>query len=321
MPLSRRRLLSLIPAFPFQRAALSGSPLPVGQVQQMRSSVEELLDGRYIALELRALDSKREELFRIQFNADMLLPVASCFKAFVVPWYYLTVPREDWNDGPDSAVWNMAVHSNNYYTAVALDRVAALVPGEGNAIEKFNDFLLSIGMQNGIHLWRIGPTKGQIDERFRPSRASGRMVRLGDRQIPVFNTFSAADLATGYDFIARGERFSPGPGIGAALQRTRELLAIPEKGVNSPIERVYRPGYIGKQGSIPPQDIPTGYVFNDAGLIRIGDLQYILAFMSVSEFESRALAALRAIVGQAILLEREFRRLQQPPRRLPHIHG
>ena len=321
MSLSRRRLLSLIPGFPFQRAALSGSPLPVGQVQQMRSAVEELLDGRFIALELRALDGNREELFRIQFNADMLLPVASCFKAFVVPWYYLTVPRENWNDGPGSALWNMAVHSSNYHTAVALDRVAALVPGEGNAIEKFNDFLLSTGMKNGIYLWRIGPTRDRRDMRFKPSRATGRMVRLGDRQIPVFNTFSAGDLATGYDFIARGERFSSRPGIGAALQRTRELLAIPEKGANSPIERVYRPGYIGKQGSIPPQDIPTGYVFNDAGLIRIGDLQYILAFMSVSEFESRALAALRAIVGQAILLEREFRRLQQPPRRLPHIHG
>lgn len=321
MSLSRRNMLSLILASPFQRAALSGSPLPVGQVQQMRRSVAELLDGRHIALELRALDGKRDELFRVQFNADMLLPVASCFKAFVVPWYYLTVPREDWNDGPDSALWDMAVHSNNYYTAVVLDRVAGLAPGEGNAIEKFNDFLLSIGMKNGIYLWRIGPTRDNRDMRFKPSRATGRMVRLGDRQIPIFNTFSAGDLATGYDFIARGERSSSRPGIGAALQRTRELLAIPEKGVRSPIERAYRPGYIGKQGSIPPQDIPTGYVFNDAGLIRIGDLQYILAFMSVSEFETRALAALRAIVRQAILLEREFRRLQEPPRRLPRVRG
>ena len=239
----------------------------------------------------------------------------------MVPWYYLTVPKADWDDGPESAIWDMAVHSGNYYTAVVMDRVARLIPGDGNAIQKFNDFLLSIGLKNGIYVWRIGPTKEKRDERFRPSRASGRMVRLGERQIPIFNTFFASDLAAGYDFIARADRHNNRPEVGIALRRARDLLGRSEKGIRSPIERAYHPGYIGKQGTILPRDIPTGYVFNDAGLLNIGNLQYILAFMSVAEFERDALSALREIVRQAILLEREIERLRQPPRRMPLING
>ncbi|MCE2489691.1 MAG: hypothetical protein J4G17_06915 [Anaerolineae bacterium] len=277
------------------------------------------MNGRYIALDLRALDRQHGELFRLQLNADLLLPVASCFKAFVVPWYYLTVPQSDWVDGPESPVWEMAVHSRNYFTAVVLDQVARNVPGEGNAIEKFNDFLLSTGMRNGIYLWRGGPTRKFLDSRFKPSRSTGRMVRLGERQIPIYNVFTARDLANRYDFLTRGGESRNSPEDEIALQRARALLGRPEKGLLSPIERAYSPGYIGKHGAIGPNDIPTGFVLNYAGLVKIDKMQFIIAFMSVAEFEGDAMSALREIVQHAILLERELR--QAPATDIPRVRG
>ncbi len=317
--LNRRNFLGLLLGAPVHLQHPAQLPLPADRLVQVRNELQEIVNDRYIALDLRALDEERRELFRIQFNADMLLPVASCFKAFVVPWYFLTVPKMDWDDGPGSPVWEMAVNSRNYFTAVVLDQVARNVPGEGNAIEKFNDFLLSTGLSNGIYLWRAGPTLEDLDRRFQPLRSTGRMVRLGERQIPIFNVFTASDLANGYNFLARGGYYHSGPEVEVALQRARALLGRSERGLLSPIERAYSPGYIGKHGTIPPQGIPTGFVLNDAGLLNIGKLQFIIAFMSVAEFEIDAMAALHEIVHLAILLERELRRA--PARDIPRVRG
>ena len=317
--LGRRGFLSLLFGAPMRSGLAAHPSLPADRLLQVQNHLQEILQSRYIALDLRALDQEHGELFRIQFNAEKLLPVASCFKAFVVPWYYLNVPARDWDDEPGSAVWEMAVHSGNYYTAVVLDRVARNVPGEGNAIEKFNDFLLSTGMENGIYLWRTGPTREMKDSRFKPSRSTGRVVRLGERQIPIFNVFTANDLANGYDFLTRGDRYRSGQSVEIALERARALLGRSERGLQSPIERAYSPGYIGKHGAIRPNDIPTGYVFNDAGLVRIGNLHFIVSFMSVAEFEADAMAALREIFLQAVLLERELR--PPPVRAFPQVRG
>lgn len=321
MSLSRRSLLSLFAGLPLRAAGGIGLRLPVDGLQRAREQLRRIIDNRYIAFDLRALDEGGRELFRIQHNEDMLLPVASCFKAFVVPWYYLNVPPEERDDGPESAMWDMAVHSGNYFTSVVLDQVAERVPGEGNAIEKFNDFLLSIGLQNGLYQWRVGRTKRARDERFRPSPDSGRMVRVDERRYAVFNVFTARDLAQGYGFLVRGEGAFQGPQVADALERSRSLLGRPERVVRSPIERVWRPGYTGKQGIIFPQDIPTGYVFNDAGLVNIGGLQYIIAFMSVAQYETVAMTALREVVRQAILLERELSGAQTSLQSMPRIHG
>ena len=317
--LGRRNFLSLLFGTPLRSGLAAHPSLPAERLMQVHNHLQEVLKSRYIALDLRALDQEHGELFRIQFNADKLLPVASCFKAFVVPWYYLNVPAGEWDDEPGSAVWEMAVHSGNYYTAVVLDRVARNVPGEGNAIEKFNDFLLSTGMNNGIYLWRTGPTSEIRDARFQPSRRTGRVVRLGERQIPVFNVFTASDLANGYDFLTGGDQYRSGQGVDIALERARTLLGRSERGLQSPIERAHSPGYIGKHGAIRPNDIPTGYVFNDAGLVRIGNLQFIVSFMSVAEFEADAMAALREVFLQAVLLERELR--PPPVRPFPRVRG
>ncbi len=322
MTLSRRNLLALAMGLPLPPGdTRQGAGVPAHFLAQIQEQLEESLAGRNMALDLRALADGRDELFRIQVNADRLMPVASCFKAFVVPWYYLHVPPHDQEDGPDSAMWDMAVHSGNYFAAVVLDQVAGLVPGEGNALEKFNDFLLSIGMQNGIFAWGIGPTLGLYDLRYQPSGSTGRLVNIGEREFWIFNVFTASDLAQGYDFIARGERYSSGANVAEALRRTRSLLGIPEKRFRSPIERVFAPGYIGKQGVILANEIPTGFVFNDAGLLDFGPRQYVLAFMSVAERESIALAALREAVWQIGLMEQLLLQEQEPVQRPPRVRG
>ena len=322
MTLSRRNLLALAMGLSLPRSdARQGARVPAHFLAQIQEHLEEYLAGRNMALELRALADGRDELFRIQVNADRLMPVASCFKAFVVPWYYLHVPPDDQEDGPDSAMWDMAVHSGNYFTAVVLDQVASLVPGEGNALEKFNDFLLSIGMQNGIFAWDTGPTLGLFDLRYQPSDRTGRLVNVGERDFWIFNVFTASDLAQGYDYIARGETYHSGAGVTLALQQTRSLLGIPEKGFRSPIERVFAPGYIGKQGIILTNEIATGSVYNDAGLLDFGPRQYILVFMSTAEPARRALGALREVLWQIGLLEQVLEQEQKSVLRPPRVRG
>lgn len=287
----------------------------------MQSQLRQILAGRNMSLELRALDSDHADLFNIQIMADRLLPVASCFKAFVVPWYYLNVPPVLRQDGPGSALWDMAVHSSNHYTSVVLHQVAGHVPGPGNALQKFNNFLLSIGMQNGLYAWNVGHTSGQIDNRYQPSQKTGRLVRLGDRDFWIFNVFTASDLAQGFDYIARGEQRYPGVRVAAALRQSRSLLGIPERGFRSPIERVFAPGYIGKQGIIQTAEISTGSVFNDAGLLDFGKRKYILAFMSLAERESASLSALREIMHHVWAMDREIELTQAALQRLPRVWG
>lgn len=321
MALSRRSLLTFLAGLPLPRNVAPPLGLPADALAQMRAQVQNVLAGRDMALELRALDGERDELFRIQVNAERLMPVASCFKAFAVPWYYLTVPPREQEDGPGSDLWNMVVHSGNHHTGVIIEHVARLVPGAGNAIEKFNDFLASLGMQNGLFTWQVGPTAGLYDLRYRPSAEGGRVVQFGERIYWTFNVFTASDLAQGYDFIARGEQSRPGAGVAQALRRTRRLLARPEPAYPSPLERVFAPGYIGKQGSMLLPGSPAGLVFNDAGLLRFGRRRYIVAFLSVVAEEQQALAALREVVQQVGLLEQALERQGAPLARIPRVQG
>ncbi len=322
MMLSRRSLLTLVAGLPLRRSDTSQSVrVPADSLERMREQLQNAVAGHNMALDLRALGESGDELFRIQINANRLMPVASCFKAFVVPWYYLHVPPEEQQDEPDSAMWDMAVHSGNYFTAVVLDHVASLVPGEDNALEKFNDFLLSIGMQNGLFAWDIGPTLGLFDLRFQPSEKNGRLVNVGEREFWIFNAFTASDLAQGYDFIACGEQYHTGARVTKALQKTRRILGIAERGFRSPIERVFAPGYIGKQGIILTSEIATGAVYNDAGVLDFGPRQYILAFMSTAEPPGKALKALREVVRQTSLMEQVLERVQKPVLRPPRVQG
>ncbi len=268
----------------------------------MRASLEQVFAGLNMALDFRGIDSKQDEVFRIQINAEQLMPVASCFKAFVVPYYLSNTPRDEWETGPNSLLYSMAVHSNNEATGIVLENVAQRVRGQSNAIVKFNDYLRYIGIRNGLHTWNWegSPTVGMTDPRFAPSAINGRVVRAHGQYFQVDNVFTAADLARGHDFITRGEFFTPHEQLREIFHQTKELLSIPSSatGYQSPIERVFPPGYTGKDGILPADDIATGRVVDDAGVLSVGDMRYIVSFMSAGESESTVLDILRQVMGE-----------------------
>ncbi len=271
-------------------------------VTRIREHLQGVIGGLNMALDFRCFDLTRNELFRIQVNAETLQPVASCFKAFVVPYYFLNTPRDQWDYGENSLLYSMAVHSSNGATGVVLDNIARQIEGPDNAIVKFNNFLRDMGLANGLHSWNWedSPTAGITDPRFAPSAVTGRVVRIRGLVYQVDNVFTAADLARGHDYITRGEYFTDSERIREALRLTKMLLSIPSTTTEyvSPIERVFAPGYTGKDGILPASDIATGRVVNDAGAVQVGDNTYIIAFMSAGESESVALNVLREVVGQ-----------------------
>jgi len=270
-------------------------------VARMREHLEWVIGGLNITLDFRGIDSAQNEQFRIQINADALQPVASCFKAFIVPYYFLNVPRGAWDYGENSLLYSMAVHSSNSATGIVLDQIARYIDGPENAIVKFNNFLRSMGLSNGLHSWNWGgsPTENLTDPRYAPSAVTGRVVRIRGITYQIDNVLTAADLARGHDFITRGEYFTESDQMREALRLTKQLLSIPSStGYRSPIERVFPPGYTGKDGILPASDIATGRVVNDAGTLHVGPNTYIIAFMSAGESESIALDVLREVIGQ-----------------------
>lgn len=308
--LTRRAFLALAAALaggaalPLWRARAQGDwseEAPIAA--DMRADLEAFIGGRSIALDFRGFDSAYAERFRIQINADSLMPVASCFKAFAVLYYYLNTPPDAWDDGANTPLYRMAVYSDNGATGVVLADVAERIPGPENAIIKFNNFLhQTMGLTSGLHTWNHtgSPTIGMADPRFAPSAASGRVVRVRGSDYQVDNVFTAADLARGYDFILRGEHYTSSETFRQAARATSILLSIPalEIGYVSPIERVYAPGYMGKDGILPADMIATGRVVNDAGVLRAGDHRFIVAFLSAGVGDSNALDALAEVVRQ-----------------------
>lgn len=269
----------------------------------MRADLEAYIGGRGMALDFRGFDSAYAERFRIQINADNLMPVASCFKAFVVLYYYLNTPRDAWDDAAGTPLYRMAVYSDNRATGVVLADVAARVPGPDNAIVKFNDFLRqTMGLTSGMHTWNHegSPTIGLADPRFAPSAANGRVVHVRGSDYQVDNVFTASDLARGYDFILRGQHFTSSEAFRQAARATSILLSIPGIEIDyvSPIERVFPPGYMGKDGILPTDMIATGRVINDAGVLRAGGHYFIVAFLSAGEGDIGALNALAEVVRQ-----------------------
>lgn len=311
--LSRRQFLRLLGG-----AALGAAGRAVAQdwevespvVTRIREHLEWVIGGWTMALDFRGFDPACNEWFRIQINADRLMPVASCFKAFVVPYYFLHTPPAEWRYDENSALYSMAVHSGNAATGVVLDNVARRIPGSDNAIVKFNNFLRQMGLANGLHTWNWegSPTAGLSDPRYAPSAVNGRVVRVRDQIFQVDNVFTAADLARGHDYITRGRYFTSSAEVREVLRVTQELLSVPSTstGYRSPIERVFPPGYTGKDGVLPASDIQTGRVIADAGALHVGDHTYIVAFMSAGESESVALDVLREVVGQIGVYEQSI---------------
>ena len=281
----------------------SDSPLVIS----MQDALVDMISERKMALDFRCINRRQDELFRIQINAYDLFPVASCFKAMIVLYYFLNTPEEEWEADPFTPLYRMAVLSDNIATGTVLDNVSRRVEGSGNAIEKFNNFLrVRIGLINGLHTWNWegSVTVGLSDPRYAPSINTGRVVWKGDRYYQVDNVFNAADLSRSYDFIVRGEHFSSSETFRAAARATKALLSIPAgSGYRSPIERVFAPGYMGKDGILPTADLEIGRVVNDAGALMVDDHTYIVAFMSAGESETVALNVLGELVRQIDIYE------------------
>lgn len=275
---------------------------------QVRHQLEVVFGTLNMALDFRAIDMDQNELFRIQINAQKLMPVASAFKGFMAPYYFLHVPRDTWDYEDGSALYSAIVHSNNQRTGVVLQDVAQYVRGDENAIVKFNNFLLNMGLQNGLHGWNWegSPTVGFTDPRFMPSPLGDRVVTVRGNVYPIDNVFTAEDLARGHDFITRGEFFSQSSTVREALQLSKTLLSIPSHlatSYYSPLERVYAPGYTGKDGILPASDIATGRVVNDAGALQTERYTYIVSFMSAGESESVVLNVLAEVMRQMTFFE------------------
>jgi len=272
----------------------------------IRRDLETVFGGLSMALDFRCINSHLDEEFRIQINADQLYPVASCFKAFVVLYYFLNMPPEEWDATEYTPLYRMAVYSDNAATGVVLDNLSRRVSGPENAIEKFNNFLLTtVGIENGLHTWKWegSPTVGLSDPRFAPSFQ--RVVRVRGIDYQIDNVFTPADLARGYDFITRGEFFTQSSEFREAVRATKALLSISAGDVyRSPIERVYPAGYMGKDGVLPASDVAVGRVIDDAGALKAGENTYLIAFMSAGDSESTAVDVLRAVVRQIDIYER-----------------
>ncbi len=315
MSFSRRQFLKI--------AALSAAGLPLlrraaaqtGEwveeapaAAEMRRYLESVVGERSMALEFRRFNRRHDEQFRVQVNGDKQMPVASCFKAFVALYYFLTLPEAEWQAGENSPVYRMAVFSNNVETGTVLQMTAARVRGDGNAIEKFNNFLRrTVGIWSGIYGWNWpgNPIADQFDPRHAPDTRIPLDIR--GRPYTVDNAFTVGDLARGWDVIWRGEFFAVDARLRAALRATKALFAIPAGDYRSPIERVYADGYTGKDGILPAESFAAGRVIDDAGIIEIGDAAYLVAFMSAGESESTAIDVLREVIAQIEVAEAAFR--------------
>jgi hypothetical protein len=273
-------------------------------VTSIREYLASVFGQQNMALDFRCINAHHDEEFRIQINASHLYPVASCFKAFLALYYFFYTPQIEWDYGDSSVVYRTVVFSDNTQTGVLLAEMGERVAGPLNAVEKFNDFLhMPLGLSNGLHTWDWPntPVAGIRDPRFTPTPT--RQVYIDGQSFPVDNAFTAADLARGYDFLLRGESFTQSPVLRDAIQATKSVLSIPATDYQSPIERAYPPGYMGKDGILPSRDIATGRVVNDAGIVALPDRSYILAFMCAGESESTAIAVLRQIVSQIDIYE------------------
>jgi hypothetical protein len=268
---------------------------------QVREYLEGIFAGKTMALDFRRINTQMDEDFRIQINAFDVYPVASCFKAFLAFYYYYNTPRETWDDDVGSALYSTAVFSNNVQTGTVLQDVAGRVRGGANALEKFNNFLrFTLGIEGGLYTWDWPgtPTIGLFDTRY-----GGKSMTVRGITYPVINTFTAADLARGYDVLARGDRFTVSDRMREAIQATRAILSIPADDYVSPIERVSPGGYIGKDGILPTGDIEVGRVVDDAGMVIINGNFYLISFMSAGESESVALTVLGEVMNQINVYE------------------
>lgn len=296
MRLSRRTLLKVLlccgaVALPSYRiSAAPGAPAPA--ISALAADIADIIGRREVGFDLRQVDpTSGDSYFRVQVNADELYPVASCFKTWVALYYFWNTPQTNWLFEPGSPVHSVVVFSNNTLTGTLLAEVGTQINVYGNAIEKFNDFLIfTVGMQNGLYRWNWGgnPLEGLIDRRFAPTQ-DARYVDVSGTRYVMDNLFTAADLSNGYAFLLR-ERANA-----AAVDATLSLCGIPATDYVAPIERAFGRSYTGKDGVLPADLSAVGRVINDAGIIEVGSGTYILSMLCAGEGEFECIMILRQI--------------------------
>lgn len=267
----------------------------------LAQQVSAAVGNRAIGVDLRRIADDGREVWRVQVNASQLYPVASCFKTFAVLYYCWHMPYLLWSS-PDeeSPLYQIAVYSANAPVDRLLDEVGERIRSttERNSIELFNDFLVrTLGLRNGLHRWRWQPGAGDDatsqtavpvarDMRFAPSQT--RCVRVGGECFLMDNLFTPADLADGYARLLAEDPFPDVDRAATAIAVVRALFSIPAEGYESPIERAFGLGYMGKDGVLPASDSAVGRVINDAGFVQLAGGGYVIAFMCVAgEFVAR----------------------------------
>ncbi|MEO0599259.1 MAG: hypothetical protein AAF126_24320, partial [Chloroflexota bacterium] len=275
----------------------------------IRERIAAQFEGREMGLDFRRINVNGEIDWQIEINADELYPAASSFKAFAVLWYFMETPRDEWVFDPRSNVYRVAIFSNNRLTGSLIADVASRVEGDGNMIEKFNDFMLyEMGVKAGIYNWGWpnSATLGFADARWYPT--PDRYIQIGENTENISNVFTSRQIADLWTYIALAEqdpRWESDSHFQDAILATREILSVPATEYRSPIERVAYGGYTGKDGTLPAGDINSGRVINDAGIIRVpnGTGQYIISFMSTGEREETTEPALREVVDSIRIYE------------------
>lgn len=267
---------------------------PNGSTITLQRDLDAIIGEANIGIDVMRLLWKGEQLhevYRIQKNPSQLFPSASCFKAWLAPYYYTFVPVDEWQDQDGTPLHNAIVNSNNTETGVVLATV-----GEfqlfGNAIQKFNDYLQTdLLLQHGIYNWNWegNPVMGQLDERFAMTEDRSVIVRGITHQ--VANVTSAVDMLRGYHLLLTRAQRADGTRRSQIASRALRLLSIPSDDLEyaSPIERVVgRGGYTGKDGALPVGNVTAGTVLNDAGILTDERGFTLLACLCVGESQFTA---------------------------------
>jgi hypothetical protein len=299
------------PKTPFATLKPSGTDqaeINQGKIDQLQQDILNTLGSMELGFALRELDAEGHVIASIDYQSSKLYPVASCFKAFVVYYYFWFTPEDQWQADRDSNVYSVAVFSNNVRTGTVIRDTGQYLDVYGNPLEKFNDTLLfRLGMKEGLHTWKWegNPLIGFTDRRFAPSDT--RNINLHGVAHIADNLTTAADLAQGYIFMEQASlgTLLPNPidpffdteRAKIASDAALDLLSISAENYKSPIERA-GVDYIGKDGVLREGDlIGVGVVISDAGLIEINGRRFAIAFISVGQSEFYAVETVKTLVS------------------------
>lgn len=250
-----------------------------GVVEEMQRLIEEIISNTEVGLVVRRYDPSGRLIYELTSKEDKFYPLASSIKALIAYYYFSVVPQSEWtvegvvNSGSfDEDLYNMVVHSGNRETGNTLVEAARFdVERSGNPIQKFNDFLQSIGIQGGISVWQHGASCNDFDANFYQKPRNEMLIF--DQMYSDPNVMSAKDLAQFYELLL------PSLDQELSAQATRLLLGISNAywdgwgnfaGYKSPIEDALRSSSnaFGKDGGISGGALDT---FSDAMVLTNAD--------------------------------------------------